>query len=167
MKETESSKNKAENKSRNDSVKNMLQKNNLSFVHQEENDKSKVDFVAMNKSAVKKNNYRTAIISGKFPKPISKSERDLSFKSNTSTAKKTNTSALPNGNELIDANSRHSTLTFKSKKAKTLLNADIDNDLQNMRMANTPEWALSKISKGDDGGIVKDDVLKIYDDASK
>lgn len=36
-----------------------------------------------------------------------------------------------------------------------------DNDFNNMRIANTPEWALSKLSKGDD--IVKDDVLKIYE----
>lgn len=42
-----------------------------------------------------------------------------------------------------------------------MLNSGMENDFNNMRIANTPEWALSKISKEND--VVKDDVLKIYD----
>jgi len=162
IKETENSKNKAINKNRNDSIKNMLQKNNLSFVHQESNeDKPKVDYLAINKSAVKKNNCRTEIFNGKYLNgkiPISKnqSERDdSSFKSNTSTAKKSY--MTPNDQD----ESTHSTLKFRSKKAKLLLNSNLDHDLNKMPINNTPEWALSKQSTAEHDTIVKDDVLKI------
>lgn len=73
------------------SIKNIFTKNNLSFVTSEKDSKNKdkIDFLALNKAAIKNNNCRTSFLNHKCPtrSPPRISSKEINLKSNISDSK--------------------------------------------------------------------------------